>query len=48
MLRKKTFETLTHKKTKKKKKNEGEGIERGIKEEEDKALKNCDLIPICF
>ena len=25
-----------------------EGIEREIKEEEDKALKNCDLIPICF
>ena len=33
---------------KKKKKFEWEGIERGIEEEEDKALKNCDLIPIFF
>ena len=32
----------------KKKKKKWEGIERGIEEEEDKALKNCDLIPFFF
>ena len=35
-------------KVKKKKKNSWEGIERGIEEEEDKALKNYDLIPFFF
>ena len=51
-IRKKTFETLIKKTTKKKrkrKKREREGIERGIEEKDKKKLlEKSDLIPICF